>query len=240
MFFRFLLAHPQGNIELTPQDLEQPFLTSPGVEHPFLTLKDYFGALQKFILLEDGKLIHAAVRKQGTRHYFSPADITGFLVCSEKHGAYYHIASITPVGLEKQVKFCVITAVSEAAATSLAGESRILHQLATLQPAYLPELYDSKKIVWQTDAGSEEFHMMLVEWLEGYHEWHLSIEPGSGTQKVMLWDYSKGFRFLSKTESFELLRQAAHILTCYYDQSTFCQIYPWHHGAGDFVRSRDG
>jgi hypothetical protein len=24
-------------------------------------------------------------------------------------------------------------------------------------------------------------------------------------------------------------------LTCYYDQDSFCQIYPWHHGAGDFV-----
>ena len=32
-----------------------------------------------------------------------------------------------------------------------------------------------------------------------------------------------------------MLRQAAYILTLYYDQASFCQIYPWHHGAGDFI-----
>ena len=77
--------------------------------------------------------------------------------------------------------------------------------------------------------------MVLGEWLAGYHEWHASDDPGSGDRKIHLWDYENGYRFLSDVESYELLLQAATILTCYYDQASFRQIYPWHHGAGDFV-----
>jgi hypothetical protein len=77
--------------------------------------------------------------------------------------------------------------------------------------------------------------MVLGEWLNNYHEWHLSDDPESKKQKIHLWDYENGYRFLTDAESYELLRQVAYILTFYYDQSSFCQIYPWHHGAGDFV-----
>jgi hypothetical protein len=36
-------------------------------------------------------------------------------------------------------------------------------------------------------------------------------------------------------QSAELYRQAARILTYYYNVESFEQIFPWHHGAGDFV-----
>jgi hypothetical protein len=74
--------------------------------------------------------------------------------------------------------------------------------------------------------------MLLGEWLAGCHEWHLG---GPAPERVNLWDSDSGHRYLSDAESFELLRQAATILTRCYDQESFCQVYPWHHGAGDFV-----
>lgn len=238
MRFRFLLSDPHGDIELSPEDIEQPFLTSPSEKHPFLTLKDYFGALQKFIMSADGHLLHSALLTHKPQYTKSLTDISEVIIRSEKHGAFYHIASIMLTGLEK-IKFAVTTALSESAKASLTEEFLILQQLARINPAYLPELFCRESVTWNTDSGSEEFLMVLGEWLDGYHEWHLSDTPAPGKQKIQLWDYEKGYRFLSGPESHELLRQVAYILTCYYDQASFCQIYPWHHGAGDFVVKAD-
>ena len=104
-----------------------------------------------------------------------------------------------------------------------------------MNPDFLPEVYCREAVTWQTDSGAEEFLMVLGEWLDGYHEWHLSDDHASKKQKIQLWDYEKGYRFLSDAESYEMLRQVSYILTYYYDQASFRQIYPWHHGAGDFV-----
>ena len=234
MRFRFLLSSPQAALELSPEDLEQPFLLSPSEKHPSLTLKDYFGALQKFILSHDGAILFSALRKQNLQH-FDMADISEVVISSEKHGAFYHIASIVLRGLEKDVHFAVTTALSEPAKVSLEKEFFIMRQLADLSPAFLPEIYCREAVTWSTDSGAEEFVMMLGEWLDGYHEWHLSDNPESDKRQIRLWDYEQGYRFLSNTESHEILRQAAYILTYYYDQASFCEVYPWHHGAGDFV-----
>ncbi len=231
MRFRFFLSAPRGDIELGPEDLAQPFLVSPTEKHPFLCLKDYFGALQKFILADEGKLLQAAL----TGRNLHLAGISEVLVCSEKHGAFYHIASIVPVGVEKKVKFAVITALADSAKSSLKNEFLLMQQLAAQNPDFLPELYCRESIIWPTDSGTAEFYMVLGEWLTGYHEWHLSYNPAEKKHQIQLWDYEAGYRFLSEAECYEVLRQAAYILTCYYDQASFRQIYPWHHGAGDFV-----
>jgi len=52
---------------------------------------------------------------------------------------------------------------------------------------------------------------------------------------MLLWDMDKGAHYISQRECFELYRQAARILTLYYNYHNFRQIYPWHHAAGDFV-----
>ena len=230
MHFRLLLSDPNGDIELSPEDLEQPFLISPSEKHPFLTLADYFGALQKFIMPDDGSILHSVLKKQ-----HALADITEIILRSEKHGAFYHIASVEIVGLEENSKFAVTTALSESARTSLDEEYNILQQLSEVNSDLIPKIYCKESVKWETDSGSEEFLMVLGEWLDGYHEWHASADPESGDRKIHLWDYTNGYRFLTDAESYELLRQVAYILTFYYDQSSFCQIYPWHHGAGDFV-----
>ncbi|MGW8287605.1 MAG: hypothetical protein ACWGOD_05135 [Desulfobulbales bacterium] len=221
MRFRFFLSDPQGDIELSPEDLKQPFLISPQEQHPFLTLKDYFDVLQKFVLSEGSEHLRTEL-----------TDTSEVIICSEKHGAFYHISSIA-TGNSK--KFVVISALSEQARASLKGEYLLMQQLANLNPDFLPELYWDAAVNWHADSGSKEFYLVLGEWLNGYHEWHLSYNPKAQKQQIQLWDYENGYRFLSQHESYEILRQAACILTFYYDQASFCQIYPWHHGAGDFV-----
>jgi hypothetical protein len=58
--------------------------------------------------------------------------------------------------------------------------------------------------------------------------------------RLILWDSANGYRALDDIESSSLYRQAARILAEYYDWNSFRQIYPWHHGAGDFVARVDG
>jgi len=235
MQFRFFLSAPQGDIELAPEDLQQPFLISPTEKHPFLTLKDYFGALQKFILTDGGKHLHDVLAKMNLAVNKSPADISEIHICSEKHGAYYHIASIKPAGLQKNAKIAVTTALTDSAKVLLKNEFSLLQKLAGKNSEFLPALFCKKTVPWHTDSGEAEFYMVLGEWLADYHEWHLSKNPATKERQIQLWDYEKGYRYLSDDESYEVLRQAAYILTCYYDPISFRQIYPWHHGAGDFV-----
>jgi len=235
MHFRFLISDPQGDIELSPADLDLPFLLAPEEPHPFLTLKDYFEALQQLILLDDGKYLRSVPGEPGLHDNDTRASISEILIRSEKHGAFYHIASITICGPERKNKFAVTSALTEFARSSLQEEFGILRKLSAIAPDYLPKLLKMETVTLQTEKGAEEFCMVLGEWLDGYHEWHLSHDPAADMQKIRLWDYENGYRYLSDAESYELLHQAAFILTLYYDQASFCQIYPWHHGAGDFI-----
>lgn len=235
MLFRFLLSDPNGDIELSPEDLDQPFLVSPLEQHPFLTLKDYFESLKQFITCKDGSLLQEALERQNCITPGEPATISEFIIRSEKHGAFYHIASIEPVGLGQQARFAVTTALSEPAKESLQEEFFIMQQLSAMDTNLLPQLFGMETVTCRTEAGAAEFVMVLGEWLAGYHEWHLSFDPASGRQQMQIWDYDQGYRFLPDAESYEVLRQAAFILTYYYDQGSFREVYPWHHGAGDFV-----
>ncbi|KPK23576.1 MAG: hypothetical protein AMJ61_15505 [Desulfobacterales bacterium SG8_35_2] len=235
MRFRFLLSAPHGDIELSRKDLEQPFRISPSENHPFLSLHDYFGALQKFIMSVDGKHLHGALAKMNLQDCKKKADISEVLIRSEKHGAFYHIASIEFTGLEKKEKLAITTALAGAAKASLKEEFLLMQQLASMNPDFLPRFFYREAVTWPTDSGAEEFYMVLGEWLDDFHEWHLSLNPATKKQQIQLWDYKYNYRFLTDEESYELLRQISFILTCYYDPNSFCQIYPWHHGAGDFV-----
>ena len=230
MRFRFFLSDQHGDIALSAEDLEQPFLINPSEKHPFLTLADYFGALQQFIAQDDGKVLKSVLKE---RHAL--ADISEVILRSEKHGAFYHIASVEIIGPNKKTKLAVTTALSETARSFLAEEALVLQQLSDIAADFLPTNYCKESLTWQADSGSEKFLILVGEWLDGYHEWHLSDDPKSGERRINLWDYKKGYRFLSSAESYELLRQAAFILTYYYNQVDFRQIYPWHHGAGDFI-----
>ena len=51
----------------------------------------------------------------------------------------------------------------------------------------------------------------------------------------MVWDHEHGNFFLTTQQTIDLYRQAAKILTYYYNIETFEHIFSWHHAAGDFV-----
>jgi hypothetical protein len=229
MRFRYLLSDQHGDIELCAEDLEQPFLLSPTEKHPFLTLADYFGVLEKFIMSDEGNFLHSVLKKHAL------TDISEVIIRSEKHGAFYHIASIEISAPEEHAKLAVTSALSESARKSLDVEYCILQQLFALNSEVIPQIYSKKSVIWETDSGSEEFLLVSGEWLDGFHEWHLSEDAESGERRILLWDYNNGYRYLTTVESHELLCQVAYILTFLYDQVSFRQIYPWHHGAGDFV-----
>ena len=143
MHFQFLLSDSRGDIKLSPEDLKQPFLISPDEQHSSLTLADYFGALQKFIMLDDGNLLCSALIKQGQHTDISLSDISGVIIRSEKHGAFYHIASVEITGFKKIIKFAVTTALSETARASLDEEFVILQQLSEIDPNNIPKIYSN-------------------------------------------------------------------------------------------------
>ena len=77
--------------------------------------------------------------------------------------------------------------------------------------------------------------MFLGEWFQGYNEFHISLDPLDEKYKIVVWDHEHGNYFLTDHQATNLYRQAARILTCYYNVKTFEQIFSWHHAAGDFV-----
>jgi hypothetical protein len=78
----------------------------------------------------------------------------------------------------------------------------------------------------------------IGEWLEGFHEFHLSRKSADDAFTIRVWDGGAARSFLDIEETRSLYHQASTILTSYLDPDSFSQIYPWHHAAGDFVLKR--
>jgi hypothetical protein len=171
---------------------------------------------------------------------------------TEKHGAFYHVTRVDVHMAGVVVSFVVSAAASDLAKSTLKREYRLLRRLARRFPyPYLPRVYCQGTV--RHRQGSEEpgrlrnhvepawLHMVVGEWLSDYHEFHLHRGEGEGTLRLLFWDSTAGYRYLTNAQTSSLYRQAARILADYYDWHSFRQIYPWHHAAGDFVvREKDG
>lgn len=169
--------------------------------------------------------------------------ITRFDIISEKHGSDYHPARIA-VGTRDSVhSFVVNVAVTERGRSRLANELSVLRRLRRDHPShsFLPEAYflDEDRATNER-KGSIPVAMFLGEWLDGYHEFHLVADPQAGNPVLSLWDTDRGTTCLTTEEAREIYRQAAFVLTHYYDPVSFHEIFPWHHAAGDFVVLRSG
>ena len=236
MIIEYLFSSPEKDISLGSEDLARPFLITPSERHPFLTLGDYFEAIREFILKDQGKRL-AHVLKERLNREIGPDNIQKILVRSEKHGALYHLASVGVFADNQQTKLAVSTAVSEKGKEWITNEYEMLKFLNnSLKLPYLPDVHLKGEV--ECDAGDgkhETLSMLLSEWFEDYHEWHLSIDENDNNQKIYIWDFQNGNRYASKEEAFEIFQQASKILTLYYDTKDFNQIYPWHHAAGDFI-----
>ncbi len=114
------------------------------------------------------------------------------------------------------------------------GISTLLKMLDTDYPdSFVPKVYSQGTVFTKMDQV--ETRMFLGEWFEGFHEFHISIDPSDGKYKMVVWDHERGNFFLTTQQTMDLYRQAAKILTYYYNIETFEHIFSWHHAAGDFV-----
>ena len=219
MRVKYLFSSSEGDVLLDEKTLDRAFLLNPFEAHPFLTLRDYFQSIERFIL--DNPLF--------------PDPIEQILIRSEKHGTLYHVASVEITGHGSRRKFAVSTAFSETRRKLLLHENETMTYLNEQFPYnYIPKVYLASETLCSNPKGNEIVVMSVSEWLEGYHEWHLT-EDQDGKQVVLIWDMEKGNRTASAEEGRSIFREASRILTLYYDPKTFRQVYPWHHAAGDFV-----
>lgn len=186
----------------------------------------YFHSITDFLAQEDFKPLLYSVNKKIGKEIFIK-EVNEIIVRSEKHGFLYHPASIEVILKQGRVKFALNVAISEVGKDWLREEFSVLKRLNTkFKLPYLPEPY----FFGELNAMS----FLTEDWFEGYHEFHICKDE-EGKQRLKLWDFDSGYKYLSSEQGFELYKQASKILTLYYDFKDFSQIYPWHHAAGDFV-----
>jgi hypothetical protein len=192
----------------------------------------YFQAAQAFLEADSFEVITRAVSRQLNRDV-KAADIDEIRICLEKHGEFYHPARIETVVFQKKLCFVLNVAISETGRRFIEKEFQLLNRLNTAQPLhYLPQAYGFGRT---SGSNGQEFAMFLGQWFDGYHEFHISIDPVDKKPKIMVWDDARGRFFLPVEQTKTLYAQVSMILTAYYNLESFEQIFSWHHAAGDFI-----
>jgi hypothetical protein len=234
MLVTYYFSSPEGDVLIDADTLERPFILSPFENHPFLTLGDYFDAVRGFILIDNGQhLIYLLTHLWNKKTELK--DIEKIIIRYEKYGVLYQIVSAEIFSRDQRVKFAVSTAISGEAKETLNREFDLIQHLYYQKGLpYLPRAYYRQPIALLKEGMSETLLMILSEWLENFHELHLSKDDNN-VERITIWDMEGGYRFASDYEFHEIIRQASNILALYYNTDTYCRVYPWHHGAGDFV-----
>ena len=193
---------------------------------------EYFLAIRSFLETNDFKAI-STVLEQCHQKRVTPADITDIQVCLAKHGEFYHPARIEVATGAQAAAFVLNVAVSDPGLRTIQEEYRILKFLNDeFTHSFIPRVYHCGEI---ETAGNQQLGLFLGEWLEGYHEFHLSADPADTAAHMRLWDGEGSGTILSSAQQAAIYRQAARILTYYYNVETFEQVFAWHHAAGDFI-----
>jgi hypothetical protein len=201
-----------------------------------VTYGGYFLAATAFLEKNDFEQIVYAVLQFSNRT-ITPEDIEEIRIYQVKHGAFYHPSRIEVTVPGKEMSFVLNVAISETGKKVIKQEFTVLKKLKdNVQQSYIPKVYGSGEEYISTDI---KVFMFLGEWFDDYHEFHLSGQ-NAGTRKIRVWDPAKNNLFLSETQATDLYRQAARILTWYYNMETCEQIFPWHHASGDFVIKTEG
>jgi len=161
-------------------------------------------------------------------------EIEGIVIRYEKYGTLCQICSIDVSAGGTSAKICANVAFSGPAGQTLEREFELLTLLEEKKElGFLPKVYKKDLIEVDKAGRVETLLVVLLEWFQGYEEWHFQRRDGS--TRAFLWDMRKGYRFLSKTQTFDTASQASRILTLYYDVESTRRITPWHHGGGDFI-----
>ena len=198
-----------------------------------ITYGDYFSAVHSFLEKNKFKILISAFSKSMNRQII-PEEIEEIRVCLIKHGEFYHPSLIEAILDKHSYKFVVNVAISAAGRDCIEREYNCLKRLGNdFSFSSIPEAYGYGET--RVKESGHTMSMFLGEWFEGFNEFHISLDKTDNKHKILVWDSEKGNYFLSPDNTLELYRQAAMILTGYYDIETFEQIFPWHHAAGDFV-----
>jgi len=201
--------------------------------------RDYFRAIERVVIDHWSDIVGVVTEAAMPR----PANTREVWIVGEKHGSDYHPARVAVVCSDRTYSFVMNVALTARGMARNRREFDVL-RLLSARPGrrYVPKVYffanqDVESVAGMPIASS----MFLGEWLEDYHEFHLSLGPADGTYDTILWDGGKEPSILPPDIAWEVFRQTAFILTWYYDHTTFSEVYPWHHAAGDFVvRVKDG
>jgi hypothetical protein len=232
ILYAFSSSH--GDVIVDDATLARPFIVRPFQDHPFMTLGDYFLAIRDLILREGGQSLTALLSRLWKQHV-AITDVATITIRYEKYGTLYHISSAEIVAGAQRMRLTVSAAVTDESKEALERESGLLQRLSPQDSlSCLPHFYCKHAVQIRKAEGSETLLVTLSEWFENYHEWHFSRDE-KGRERIIVWDTVDGYRFVSEQETYEIIRQAATILTSYYDTKTYRRIVPWHHGAGDFV-----
>jgi hypothetical protein len=199
----------------------------------FINHGDYFTAARNFLQKDRYAIITQTVSQYLHRN-ITPDEIEEIRIFLDKHGEFYHPAKVEAVLQAVKIPFVLNVAVTDVGKQYAQREYRILKRLDTQYPdSFIPKVYALGNVFTKTDQV--ETRMFLGEWFEGFNEFHMSLDPSDGKCKIIVWDHEHGNFFLTPHQTMELYRQAAKILTYYYNVETFEQIFSWHHAAGDFV-----
>jgi hypothetical protein len=193
---------------------------------------EYYQVARSFLENNASEVVLRAVSRQLDREV-KDADIEDVRICLQKHGEFYHPAQIEIIVFQKRLSLVLNVAISETGRRFIEKEYQYLKRLSTEQPFdHLPQVYGFGRI-----PGSKglDFAMFLGQWFEGYHEFHISIDPADNKPKIRVWDDRRGRFFLTADQTRTLYARAAKILTDYYKLESFEQILSWHHAAGDFI-----
>ncbi|MCP4690141.1 MAG: hypothetical protein GY859_18960, partial [Desulfobacterales bacterium] len=210
-------------------------------DRPPVTRGDYFTAARDFLEIDNFEKFRAACSRRLDRE-ISLEEITGIRVYLAKHGEFYHPARIEPLLPSSHApspRFVLNAAVSETGKKTLRAEYAHLARLNRDFPfKYIPKVFHQGE---GRSPADRTIPMFLGQWLDGFHEFHISRDRAAGVRGVTVWDGRPEPVFLTEEQTFDLYRQTAVILTSYFNLETLERIFSWHHAAGDFVaRPRPG
>ncbi len=219
---RYLVSSPYGDEPVDKDKIDFPLEGDP-LKTPY---RIYFDSTRNFLAREEFRPLLSAVNQRLKREVLLK-EIGEIIIRTEKHGALYHPASIELILKEEKVKFGLNVAITDTGRDWLQKEFSVLKNLQEKYDLpYLPNPYLFDNL--------SSMSFLLEEWFEGYHEFHITIDEKGG-QRLKLWEFGRGYTYLTTGQGFEICKQASKILTLYYDFADFNHIYPWHHAAGDFV-----
>lgn len=239
--FRYFLSPKKHAIQKDDEIWRQPLPlhrsrftdTVAEKENISVSYGEYFCAVRKFLDNQGFRPLIDAINRQLLCEMDS-GDLKKIDIFLEKHGEYYHPARVEARLDRRHLTFVVNVAISEAGKAHCENDYENIKKLNDSLPySFLPAVYYRGEVT----LGANPFKMRLFlgQWLKGYHEFHLSRKPGTGSDQMVIWDPAKGAISLAADRSLPIYRQAAKILTAYYNPATFEQVFAWHHAAGDFV-----